>query len=183
MLLDVASVLSSLIDREWRPIRIEFLTLQDKPNSHAWGAQSPTQYFPFLPGLWNRVTPPRLHSTTTLHPHVALILDFVQKRVKVKRSSWTSSKRGESKVHSPVQSSTLLTDYHISQHVASTFKRLTKLPHISSLCHFTKLTGSPSQVTTVDPVYKPYYFNVVVEHFRACNLASSRNYSTFTDPN
>ena len=182
MLLDVASVLSSLIDREWRPIRIEFLTLQDKPNSHAWGAQSPTQYFPFLPGLWNRVTPLD-YIVRLLYTRMLRILDFVQKRVKVKRSSWTSSKRGESKVHSPVQSSTLLTDYHISQHVASTFKRLTKLPHISSLCHFTKLTGSPSQVTTVDPIYKPYYFNVVVEHFRACNLASSRNYSTFTDPN
>ena len=182
MLLDVASVLSSLIDREWRPIRIEFLTLQDKPNSHAWGAQSPTQYFPFLPGLWNKVTPLD-YIVRLLYTRMLRILDFVQKRVKVKRSSWTSSKRGESKVHSPVQSSTLLTDYHISQHVASTFKRLTKLPHISSLCHFTKLTGSPSQVTTVDPVYKPYYFKVVVEHFRACNLASSRNYSTFTDPN
>jgi len=34
-------------------------------------------------------------------------------------------KVGESKVHSPIQSSTLLTDYHISWYVASTFKRLT----------------------------------------------------------
>ena len=127
------------------------------------------QHFSFLSVLWIRLTPstteygysaPACCAHPVLHP-----------------------KEGEGKVHSPVQSSTLLTDYHISQHVASTFKRLTKLPHISSLCHFTKLTGSPSQVTTVDPIYKPYYFEVVVEHFRACNLASSRNYSTFTDPN
>ena len=43
LLLDVASMLSSLIDRERRPIRIEFLTLQGKPNTHAWGAKSSMQ--------------------------------------------------------------------------------------------------------------------------------------------
>ena len=57
MLLDVAEMLSSLIDREQRPIRIEFLTLQDKPNTHAWGVKSPTQHFPFLLGSWIRATP------------------------------------------------------------------------------------------------------------------------------
>jgi len=44
----VAEVLSSLINRDRRPIRIEFLTLQGKPNTHTWGAKSPTQHFPFL---------------------------------------------------------------------------------------------------------------------------------------
>jgi len=43
LLLDVASMLSSLIDRERRPIQIEFLTLQGKPNTHAWGAKSSMQ--------------------------------------------------------------------------------------------------------------------------------------------
>src|SRR6185503_18776235 len=27
---------------------MSFLTLQGKPNTHAWGAKSPTQHFPFL---------------------------------------------------------------------------------------------------------------------------------------
>ena len=44
----VAEVLSSLINRDRRPIRIEFLTLQGKPNTHTWGAKSPMQHFPFL---------------------------------------------------------------------------------------------------------------------------------------
>ena len=55
--------------------------------------------------------PPRLQSTATLHPHVGRMR--------------TSFKESESKVYSPVQSGTLLTDYHISRHVVSTFKRLT----------------------------------------------------------
>ena len=56
LLLYVAEVLSSLIDRHQQTIRIEFLTLQGKPNTHAWGAKSPTQHFPFLSRLWIRVT-------------------------------------------------------------------------------------------------------------------------------
>jgi len=57
--------------------------------------------------------PPRLQSPTTLHPHVALIMDQVQKWVKVK-----STRRSNQVLK--------LTEYHISWHVASTFKSLTK---------------------------------------------------------
>ena len=56
LLLYVAEVLSSLIDRQQQTIRIEFLTLQGKPNTHAWGAKSPTQQFPFHSSPWIRVT-------------------------------------------------------------------------------------------------------------------------------
>ena len=56
LLLYVAEVLSSLINRERRPIRIEFLTLQGKPNTRAGGAKSPTQHFPFLLVLRDRPT-------------------------------------------------------------------------------------------------------------------------------
>ena len=55
--------------------------------------------------------PPRQQSTTTMHLHVG--------RMK------TLFKKGEGQVHSPVQLGTLLTAYHISQHVISMFKRLT----------------------------------------------------------
>jgi len=122
LLLYVAEVLSSLIDREWRPIRIEFLTLRGKPNTHAWEATSPTQHFLFLPGSWIRVTPSTTeydYSTPACCAHPGL-----------------RPKGGEGKVHSPVQSSTLLTDYHISRHVASTFKHLTNVPHTAALVPF-----------------------------------------------
>ena len=56
LLLYVAEVLNSLINRERRPIRIEFLTLQGKPNTHAWRAKSPTQHFLFLLVLRDRPT-------------------------------------------------------------------------------------------------------------------------------
>ena len=79
-LLYVAKVLSSLIDRERRLIRIEFLTLQGRPNTHIWGAMSPTQHFPFLSGLWIKLTP--------LDYRVRLLC------TRMLRSSWTSSKRG-----------------------------------------------------------------------------------------
>jgi len=123
-LLDVASMLSSLIDRQRRPIRIKFLTLQGKPNSHVWGTKSPTQHFPFLSGSWIGVT----------------LLDY-RVRLPCTRmlAAWERCamfKEGETKVHSLGRSSTLLTDYHISRHVASTFKRLTELPHISTLASF-----------------------------------------------
>ena len=57
LLLYEAELLSSLIDRERRPIQIEFLTLQGKPNTHAWGMKSPMQHFYFLFGSWIRATP------------------------------------------------------------------------------------------------------------------------------
>ena len=112
LLLDVASMLSSFIDRERRPIRIKFLTLQGKPNSHAWGTKSLTQHLPFLSHPWIRVTP-RLQSTATLHPHVARMRTMqCSKRVKVK-----STRRSNQVLQH--------TDYHISRHVVSAFKCLT----------------------------------------------------------
>ena len=124
LLLYVAEVLSSLINLERRPIRIEFLTLQGKPNAHAWGAKSPTQHFPFLSRLWIRANP--------LDYRVRLLCTRM-----LAAWEWCAMfKEGEGKVHSPVQSGTLLTDYHISRHVASTFKRLTNVPHTMTLVSF-----------------------------------------------
>ena len=109
LLLYVAEVLSNLIDRERRLIRIEFLTLQGKPKPHAMGSDVTHATFPLSFLSVDQSHPPRLQSTATLHPHVALILDFVQKRVRVKSTLWSNQVLN-------------LTDYHISQHVASTFK-------------------------------------------------------------
>ena len=66
---------------------------------------------------------PRLQSPTTLYPHVALILDYVQKRVQG-RSTCRSNQVLK------------LTDYHISRHVASTFKNLTKCATPRDLSQF-----------------------------------------------
>ena len=142
LLLNVASMLSSLIDRERRPIRIEFLTLQGKPNSHVWETKSPTQHFPFLSGSWIGVT----------------LLDYRVRlpctRMLAARERCAMFKESEGEVHSPGRSSTLLTDYHISRHVASTFKRLTKLPHTATLSIFLSMMGSH------DPVHKPYIYSM-----------------------
>ena len=129
LLLYVAEVLSSLIDLERRPIRIEFLTLQGKPNTHARGTKSPMQQFPFLPRPWIRVTPldyrVRLLCTRMLRSW-----ELRSKRVKVK------STRESNQVLK-------LTDYPISWHVASTFKRLTTCTTHCDLIHFLSTDSVP----------------------------------------
>ena len=121
LLLYVAEVLSSLINHEWRPIRIEFLTLQGKPNTHVWGMKSPTQQLPSLSRPWIRVTPSTTEYGYTTPACCAHDNDVqCSKRVKVK------STRRSSQVLK-------LTDYHISRHVVSMFKCLTKLPHTAAL--------------------------------------------------
>jgi len=119
-LLYVVKVLSSLIDHEWRPIRIEFLTLQGKPNAHAGGTKSPTQHFPFHSGSWIRPPPSTTraphHGSSPgrgdpLHPHVCGMRTMFQ--------------RGGNLSPCRIDQVLKLTDYHISRHVVSTFKRLT----------------------------------------------------------
>ena len=70
-----------------------FLTLQGKPNTQAWGTTSPTWLFPLSFQSVDQGHPPRLQSPTTLHPHVALILD-------------KGPEESGSQVHSLVQSGT-----------------------------------------------------------------------------
>ena len=114
LLLYVAEMFSSLIDRERRPIRIEFLTLQGKPNIHAWGAKSPTQHFPFLLVSQDRPT----------------ALDY----------KYDDSATADGGVVCPTPRSNQvlkLTDYHISRHVISTFKRLTNCTTHCGLSIFT----------------------------------------------
>lgn len=104
LLLYMAEMLSSLIDRERRPIRIEFLTLKAKL-THTPGAPMghPKQPFPFLPGSWIRATP------SSTWPHG---LRMAPGHASMCTCQGTNS-RGWKKVHLPVQSGTELTDYHI----------------------------------------------------------------------
>ena len=92
-----------------------FLTWPGEPNTHAWGSSSRFAHVTFS-FSFQSVDPghsPRLQSTATLQPHVALILDQVQKRVQGRSTRWSNLVL-------------MLTNYHISRHVASTFKSLTK---------------------------------------------------------
>src|SRR6185436_16119528 len=82
---------------------------------HTHGNPVPTQHFPFLSGSWIRVTHldyknPR-PACTFLYPHVA--------------ACEPSSKRVREKSTPRADQVLKLTDYHISRHVVSTFKRLT----------------------------------------------------------
>ena len=155
-------MLSSLIDRERRPIWIEFLTLKGKPNSHVWWTKSPTQHFPFLSRSWIGVT----------------LLDY-KVRLPCTRmlAAWERSamfKESEGEVHSPGRSSTLLTDYHISRHVASTFKRLIELPHISTLASLQYTDGVSSTITAHDPARHPYILHCVVNIPFLYHVSSSK---------
>ena len=91
----------------------------------------------------DRGQPPPLQSTTTLHPHVALILDLVQKTVQGRSTRWSNQLLK-------------LTDYHISRHVASTFKRLTKCATHRGLKQFQLFRRG---ITSTQPRPLSLYFN------------------------
>ena len=88
--------------------------------------KSPTRLFPFLSGLWIRVTHldyKNPHPACVfLYPHVAAC-EPSSKRVKVK-----STHRADQVLK--------LNDYHISRHVVSTFKRLTTTATHCDLINF-----------------------------------------------
>ena len=96
-----------------------------EPRPHAWGSTSlpPTLLFPFLSSLWIRNT-----SLTTESDHSAPVRPDKIKPTSTKRVNGRSTRRSNQVLK--------LTDYHISRHVASTFKRLTKWATPSDLNHF-----------------------------------------------
>ena len=73
-----------------------------------------------------------------------------------------------------------LTDYHISQHVVSTFKRLTRLPHTTTLANF----DYPNGVSQLhNPACCPYISTGI--KFGTIPICSREagNHSTSTVPN
>ena len=125
--------------------------------------------FPFSFRLVDQDHPPRLQSTTTLHPHVGCMR--------------TSFKEGESKVHSPVQSGTLLTDYHISRHVVSTFKRLT---NCTTHCSFSIFSLNQQGLNhKYHPMTPPVILMIAVcgKPVKPIISREAGNHSTFTGPN
>src|SRR6185436_5889319 len=102
--------------RERRTILNRISTWPGEPRPHAWGSTSlpPTLQFPFLSSPWIRVTLP----------------DYRARRLCTRTSRQninpTSTKRVNGRSTRRSNQVLKLTDYHISRHVASTFKRLTK---------------------------------------------------------
>ena len=98
------------------------LTWPGRPNTHAWGSTSRFAHatFPLSFRVVDQGHPPRLQESTPrygagswafLHPHVA---------------AWEQRSKMVGSMFQPQCNPVLkLTDYHISRHVVSTFKRLT----------------------------------------------------------
>jgi hypothetical protein len=118
---------SSLISYKKQTIRIEFLTLQGKPKHMTCrGTPSPhTSTVPIDPpfvarahrlGIQCSIDPGCRRAVTALVPTISSMGDPVLGQVR-------------RKVCARLHSGTRLTGYHISQHVFSTFKRLT---HVST---------------------------------------------------
>jgi hypothetical protein len=91
---------------------------------HTYGNQVTHTTFPLSFQSVDPEHPPRLQSPTSLHPYVRTkIKPTSTKRVRDRSTRWSNQ---------VLQ----LTDYHISRHVASTFKRLTKWATPRDLSHF-----------------------------------------------
>ena len=109
------------------------LTWLGRPNTHAWGSTSRFAHatFPLSFRVVDQGHPPRLQESTPrydagswafLHPHVA---------------AWEQHSKTVGSMFRPRFNSVLkLTDYHISRHVVSTFKRLTTTTTHCGLTHF-----------------------------------------------
>jgi hypothetical protein len=116
---------SSLISCKKQTIRIEFLTLEGKPK-HTTCRGTPSPHISTAPidppfaarahrlGIQCSTNPGCRRAVTALVPTIASMGDPVLGQVR-------------SKVRARLHSGTRLTGYHISQHVFSTFKRLTQV--------------------------------------------------------
>jgi hypothetical protein len=116
---------SSLISCEKQTIQIEFLTLQGKPK-HTTCQGTPSPHTSTVPidslfaarphrlGIQCTTYPRRRRAVATLVPTISRMGDPVSSRVR-------------DKVRARLHSGTRFTDYHISRHVFTTFKRLTQV--------------------------------------------------------
>ena len=122
-----------------------FLTWPGEPNTRTLGSTSRFAHatFPLSFQPVDLEHSPQLQGKHTLHLHVASILDFVQKRVRYRSTRWSNL---------VLQ----LTDYHISRHVASTFKRLMKCATHRGLKQFQLFRRG---ITSTQPRPLSLYFN------------------------
>ena len=111
---------------------------------HTYGNQVTHTTFPLSFQSVDPAHPPRLQSPTSLHPYVRTkIKPTSTKRVRDRSTRWSNQ---------VLQ----LTDYHISRHVASTFKRLMKWATHRDLNHFWL---HQQGITTTQPRSLSLYFS------------------------
>ena len=98
------------------------------------GTKSPTRLFPFLSGLWIRVT----------------VLDYRVRRLCTRMCAHEKrhSKKVREKSTRRANQVLKITDYHISRHVVSTFKSLTTTTTHRGLIHFSLNRRGISSTTT-----------------------------------
>ena len=142
------------------------LTWPGKPNTHIWGTTPPTQLFPFLLVLRDRPT----------------ALDYRVRRLCTRAlARWYRSKDGGEVCPTPRSDQVLkFTDYHISRHVASTFKSLTKCATHRDLSQFQLFRRD---ITTTQPHPLSLYFNSKYSQSTPIISREAGNRSTFTGPN
>jgi hypothetical protein len=148
---------------------IEFQPLQGKPNSHAWNTDRSfrSNRLPFIPG--RGTIPPQATAGSYAHPmcrtHVYSATVWSYSRLLCRMYSHTSvhvnkqlKSSGGGRVHFPGWLVTRLTAYHISRHVASTFKRLTATTTHCDLnqIHQHRRGIIPFHDTACNPVHHPY---------------------------
>ena len=128
------------------------LTWTGRPK-HTHGNPVPMQHFPFLSGSWIRVT---LFGYKSPTPRSTLGRDHACTRM------WPHEKQRSKRVReksTPRADQVLkLTDYHISRHVVSTFKRLTTTTTYCSLNNFSLNIRGINKYHS--PAHGPYGYNV-----------------------
>jgi hypothetical protein len=165
----VAEGISSLNLREKRTIlnRIS-KSCKGKPNSHAWNIQWSfrSNHLPFIPTRGSG--PPQVAVGSYAHPMCRTYIcsattwlyscplcgTYSRMSVRVKNQITSGGRY----VHSSGQLVTRLTAFHISRHVASTFKRLaTATTHYDLINFYQHRRGNLSSHDTAhDPVHHPY---------------------------
>jgi hypothetical protein len=165
----VVEEISSLNLREkWTILNWISKTLQGKSNSHAWNIQRSFQSnrLPFIPtrgtGPPQAIVGPYAHpicktyvcSATTWPYSYPLCRTYSRTSVRVKNQITSGGRY----VHSSGQLVTRLTAFHISRHVASTFKHLaTTTTHYDLINFYRHKRGNLSSHDTAhDPVHHPY---------------------------
>jgi hypothetical protein len=166
---------------------IEFQPCKDKPNSHAWNTKgsSRSNRLPFIPTRGSE--PPQATAgsyalpkcrtyacSATTWPYSWLLLQHVFLHVELSNRKNQNTSGGRY-VHSSGRLVTRLTAYHISRHVASTFKCLTTATTHCDLSNFINTDGVSSQpIPHTNPVRHPYSDCRNVNNTTPIKLASDR---------
>ena len=128
---------------------------------HTYGTKSPTQHFPFLSSPWIRNTLPDYR----VRPLCTRTSEQKIKPTSTKRVNGRSTRRSNQVLK--------LTNYHISRHVASTFKCLTKWATPRDLSHFDYTSG-------VSQLHNPAVVLIFQHEFKVSQFLNARERQEIT---